>query len=134
MKTIELIEARLAEALQALADAARFVRKAEELDTNKNLHRLGHAINSAWEVREEVHKLRPDLKPIFVKEADVNYARYEELGELSQTAYLAEAKGDWEKAKVLFRELKEAARHGYFVQVAEAGLYRIIEATKNKSA
>jgi len=49
MKPIDLIEAMLAEALHALDDAAGFVRKAEEIDTDKNLHRLGHAINSAWE-------------------------------------------------------------------------------------
>jgi hypothetical protein len=130
MKAIELLEARLAEALQAHDDAAGFVRKAEEVDTDKNLRRLGHAINSAWEVREEVHNARPDLKPNFVEEAEVNYERYEDLSKISQSAYLAEESNDLNKAKDLYLKLKESARQGYFVMVAESGLYRISQAEK----
>jgi hypothetical protein len=127
MKAIKLIESRLAEALQALDEAAGFVRDAEEIDTRENLKRLGHAINCAWELREEVHKIRPDLKPNFVIEASDNYARYEELSKLSQLAHSAEENKDWEKSKKLYVELKKTARRGYFVMVAESGLYRIIE-------
>jgi hypothetical protein len=48
------------------------VREIEELETKPNLMLLGLAINSAWELREKVHKLRPDLKPSFVSEYEEN--------------------------------------------------------------
>jgi hypothetical protein len=124
MKPIELIETRLAEALQALDDAAGFVREAEEVDTDSNLRNLGKAIVYAWEVREAVHKIRPDLKPIFVQESDKNRARYEELSALASLAYQTEKNQDWEKAVMFYQDLKKSARYGYFELVAEAGLYR----------
>lgn len=124
MKPIELIEARLAEALQALNDAAGFIRQAEEIETDANLRNLGKAIVFAWEVREAVHKIHPNLRPNFAQELAENRARYEELSELASLAYQAEKNQDWEKAVMHYQDLKTSARYGYFELVAEAGLYR----------
>lgn len=72
MATLDSLEYLLAQALDCLDQSAKLVREIEELETKPNLMLLGLAINSAWELREKVHKLRPNLKPSFVSEYEEN--------------------------------------------------------------
>jgi hypothetical protein len=88
---------------------------------------LGSAINSAWELREKVHALSPDLKPSFVAEYEEDKIRYEQLSEVSGKAHAAEAEKNFELTEKLFKELRQSAKSGYFCMVAEAGLYRLRE-------
>lgn len=127
MADLDSLEHLLAEALHCLNESAGLVREIEELETKSNLKLLGSAINSAWELRDIVHKLRPDLKPPFVVEYEENKIRYEQLSEISKKARAAEMSKDMDLASKLFQELRQAAKDGYFCILAEAGLYRLKE-------
>lgn len=125
MAAHDSLEGLLAEALQCLDNAARDIRSISELDTNSGLKKLGRAIMEIWELREQLHSIRPDLKPNFVVEYAQNPMRYDALSEISKIAHEYEESGDYKNAKVKFNELCSSAISGYFCMVGEAGLYRI---------
>jgi len=127
MATVESLEALLAESLQCLDDAAGELRQLSELDLDRNLRRLGKSIIEVWAFREEIHKLRPDLKPSFVTEYEADRTRYDRLQDLSREADRFELNGDLARASEAFQSLRVIAKRGYFAMVAEAGLFRIAE-------
>lgn len=127
MATLEQLDGLLAEALQCLDDSARFLRELPELELNQNLRHLGDAINSAWLIREQIHMLRPDIKPDFVTEYENDRVRYDELSAMSRGAHACEDAGQLLEARTRFLRLRTSARSGYFRMVAEAGLFRLSE-------
>jgi hypothetical protein len=127
MATIESLEALLAEAAQCLDDAAGELRELPQLDAKQNLRRIGTAMNAVWEFRDEVYKLRPDLKPMFVTEYETDHERYDQLYDRSNEAHRLEAAGEFDLASEAFSALRAAAKRGYFCMQAEAGLFRIAE-------
>jgi hypothetical protein len=87
MASFEELDGLLAEALQCLNDAAGLVRELTQLETKPSLMHLGNAIYEAWELRERVHGIRPDLKPPFVVEYEEDRVRYNKLSEISKEAH-----------------------------------------------
>ncbi len=124
MSPLEAIEQRLAVALTALDSAAGLVREAQELDDSANLRYLGTAINAAWELRETIQKIRPDLKHQMVVERDDDPDRFERLGQIAHSAYEAETSGDLALAAQGLRELLQQSTRGHYALIAEAGLFR----------
>ena len=127
MATFDELDGLLAEALQCLNDAAGLVRELTQLETKPSLMHLGSAINEAWELREKVHGIRPDLEPPFVTEYKEDRIRYHKLSEISKEAHQLEESGRASEARAKFLELRTASVRGYFQMVAEAGLFRISE-------
>jgi hypothetical protein len=127
MATIESLEGLLAEVAQCLDDAAGELRELGQLDAKQNLRRIGTALNAVWEFRENIYKLRPDLKPIFVTEYEADHERYDQLYERSKEAHRLECAGEFERASEAFFALRAAAKRGYFCMEAEAGLFRLAE-------
>jgi hypothetical protein len=124
MSPLESIEQRLATALTALDSAAVFVREAQELDNKANLRHIGTAINAAWELREAIHKIQPELRPELVIEQADDPDRFERLGLIASAAYEAEKSGDLVLAVQKYQELLTESSYGHYELVAEAGLYR----------
>ena len=133
MATFEELDGLLAEALQCLNDAAGLVRELTQLETKPSLMHLGHAISEAWELRGDVHRIRPDLKPPFVVEYDEDKVRYNTLSEISKEAHQLEESGRSSEARGKFLDLRTASVRGYFQMVAEAGLFRIAENESSNS-
>ncbi len=131
MATFESLEGLLAEALECLDESANLIRGIPQMNTDQNLRRVGNAINSLWDIRDEIHTVRPDLKPTFVVEFERNRERYETLSELANQAYALEASGSLGEARALFGNLCTAAVTGYFRTVGEAGLYRVSQKLDN---
>jgi hypothetical protein len=127
MATIESLEALLAQSLQCLDSAAAELRERSELDLKRNLKRLGNAINDIWAFREEIHRLRPDLKPPFVSENASDPERYDRLQDRATAAHNLEESGNLEIASEAYEQLRLAAKRGYFCTVAEAGLFRTMK-------
>ena len=127
MATIESLEGFLAEAAQCLNDAAGELRELPQVELERNLRRIGTAMNAVWDFRDEIHKLRPDLKPNFVTEIEADHERYNQLSERSTEAHRLEDAGDLEGALEEFGALRDSAKRGYFCMLAEAGLFRIAE-------
>jgi hypothetical protein len=127
MASFEELDGLLAEALQCLNDAAGLVRELTQLETKPSLMHLGNAIYEAWELRERVHGIRPDLKPPFVVEYEEDRIRYNKLSEISKEAHELEDSGRSSEARAKFLDLRTASVRGYFQMVAEAGLFRISE-------
>jgi hypothetical protein len=125
MATLEELEGLLAEALQCLSDAAGVVRGLPELEARTHLKRLGDAINNAWEIRDQIFRIRPDLKPPFVVEHEENRTRYDGLAEIAEEAHDLEESGKTSQARQKFLELHRSSVRGYFRMVAEAGLFRL---------
>jgi hypothetical protein len=125
--TLESLEGLLAEAAQCLNDAAGELRELPQIDLDRNLRRIGTAMNAVWDFRDELHKLRPDLRPTFVVENDADPERYAQLAERSEEAHRLEEAGDVVRAAEAFSALRAAAKRGYFSMEAEAGLYRLGE-------
>ena len=134
--TLESLEGLLAEAAQCLNDAAGELRALPQVDLDRNLRRIGTAMNAVWDFRDELHKLRPDLRPNFVVESDTDHERYSRLSERSKEAHRLEETGELARAAEAFSALRAAAKRGYFAMEAEAGLFRLAErggASPNKS-
>jgi hypothetical protein len=134
--TLESLEGLLAEAAQCLNDAAGELRALPQVDLDRNLRRIGTAMNAVWDFRDELHKLRPDLRPNFVVESDTDHERYVKLSERSKEAHQLEEAGELARAAEAFSALRAAAKRGYFSMEAEAGLFRLAErdgAQPNKS-
>jgi len=128
MSNLNKLEGNFSEALELLVEASDLIRGSDELDTTSSLMAVGKAISNIWEVREKIHSLRPDLKPLFAEESRKDKLRYDKLAKLHQWARKAENDGDLQKAQELFLELNEKAKGGYFRLLAEAGLYRVSQA------
>jgi len=134
--TLDSLEGLLAEAAQCLDNAAGELRALPQVDLDRNLRRIGTAMNAVWDFRDELHKLRPDLRPIFVVESDTDHERYAQLSERSKEAHQLEEAGELARAAEAFSALRAAAKRGYFSMEAEAGLFRLAErgsASPNKS-
>jgi hypothetical protein len=125
--TLESLEGLLAEAAQCLNDAAGELRALPQVELDRNLRRIGTAINAVWDFRDELHRLRPDLRPNFVVEGDTDHERYVRLSERAKEAHQLEAAGELDRAAEAFSALRVAARRGYFSIEAEAGLFRLTE-------
>jgi hypothetical protein len=126
--SLESLEGLLAEAAQCLNDAAGELRELPQVNLDRNLRRIGAAMNEVWDIRDELHKLRPDLKPIFVVESETDHERYAQLSERTEEAHRLEEAGDLAQAAEAFRALRKAAAgRGYFSIEAEAGLFRLAE-------
>ena len=101
------------------------------MDTKASLNKIGAAIIEIWELRSNLHQLRPDLKPLFVTEYELDSVRYEELSELYRVAYQYEVAGNIENARLKYKELCSLSGSGYFCMLGEAGLYRLIQKGSN---
>ena len=122
---LEHIDLLLGESLECMVEAASELKSFDEGDPDKKIRRIGRAIVELWEVRDAIYRTRPDLKRDFVKEQQEDKQRFDELNDLFHRAISSEQNKDKESAVVLFKELLEKSKAGYFTLLAEAGLYRL---------
>lgn len=125
MSRLRELDVILGEALEYANDSARVIRECSEIDTKKNLYRVGHAINSLWEIREQIYAVNPELKQDFVSEFERDENRYDAMSELYSSAWQAEESGQFGEAERLYKELLQQSNYGHFRRLAEAGLYRV---------
>lgn len=128
MASLEHLDLLIGESLEYLVKASAEIKNIEPADLNEQrqfLMKIGKAISEIWSFREELYKVKPNLKRDFVKEQEQDEKRFENLNELHQKAYKMEAEGNNSSAKKLYEELYSASGFGYFRLIAEAGLYRV---------
>jgi len=125
MSKLKELDTILGEALEHANDSARVIRECSEIETDKNLYRVGHAINSLWEIREQIYSANPELKQEFVSEFESDENRFNELGELYSMAHQAEKNNDLEEAANIYKQLLKQSVYGHYKRLAEAGLYRV---------
>jgi hypothetical protein len=133
MDILEHLDLILGEALDCIVEISSELRQLETFDQKEMSKHLGKAISELWYIRDAVYRLRPDLKPDFVREHEHNKIRYDELSELVKLANKADGNSDFETATKLYEELRQRSRFGYFRMIAEAGLYRVSKSLYDSS-
>jgi hypothetical protein len=125
MASLENIDLLIGQALEHIDEAAGEIKEIGLISQKDQLMRLGRAICELWEVREEIYKIKPEIKRDFVKEHSENKQRFENLSALFNKGFEAEKNGDIEEAGSAYGELLNISKFGYFKSLAEAGLYRV---------
>jgi len=131
MASLEHIDLELGEALECMMGAAADMRSVDTLNASEQLKRIGKATMVLWEIREEIYRLRPDLKVEHAQEIEQNKVRYEQLSAIHERARAAEDAGELQTARMAFVELLDASQYGHFTRLAEAGLYRTSDKEKS---
>ncbi len=126
MNSLKQLDLVLGEILEYLVKAVSQTKSIEINEKNKFLMRFGRVIAEMWEIRNEIYKIDPSLKIDSVREIEQDKDRFNELSLLQNRAYEFEHKGEKEFAKDLYEDLLNRSKIGYFRQVAEAGLYRLM--------
>ena len=134
MATLEHLDLVVGEALENIVEASNEVRKIDVIDVKEALKHLGKAITELWHIRETIYSLKPELKRDFVQEHEKDKVRYEQLSTLRERACQAEANSDLDAAIMIYDELRQSSRFGYFNMVAEAGLYRVSKSLSHPSS
>ena len=125
MDKLERIDLLLGEALECMVEAAGELKTVENINQKKKTLRIGRAICELWEVRDEIYKIKPEIKRDFVKEQEEDKQRYDELDKIFHEAWSAENKADKKSAITYYKELLQKSKSGYFTLLAQAGLYRL---------
>lgn len=63
MATLEEIDKSLRDCTGELDRCAALIRDAQLNPVKENIHRIGHALYSIFEIRNEIFKLKPELMP-----------------------------------------------------------------------
>ena len=124
MTSLEHIDLLLGEAIERILEASDGIKENKKLDSREHLKRIGRVVAEIWVTREEIYKIRPDLKRDFLVEYEKDQKRFEKLNEIFKSAKQLEKEVKTERAINLFKDLYETSRFGYFRLLAEAGLYR----------
>ena len=130
MASNQHLDAVIGEALECANEAAAEVRALGLAPVNLHLKSIGHAVSSLWEVREALYRAHPEVKRDFVVESEVDEARFNILCALHDRACETELGGNYTGAAVLFKQLYEQSKFGFFKLCAEAGLFRTSKARK----
>lgn len=125
MASLEHIDLLLGEAIERILEASDEIKETKNLDQREHLKRTGRIIAEIWVIREEIYKINPNLRRDFLVEYEKDQKRFETLNEIFKRACKMEKEGNVRESKVLYNELYESSRFGYFRLLAEAGLYRI---------
>jgi hypothetical protein len=56
--------------------------KKSELDSEKNIKSIGHALAHLYDINDTIYKLRPELKPEYLKEGSYDEAELEKFSKL----------------------------------------------------
>ena len=86
--------------------------------------RIGMATLELWRIRDRIYSLRPEVTRDIVTESRSAPQRFEDLDKLNQRATIAEKAGDTSSARASYADLLKVSRYGWFLLLAEAGLYR----------
>lgn len=124
MASLDHIDLLLGETIERILEAADGIKEKKELDRREHLKRIGRVVAEIWGIREEVHKIRPDLKRDFHVEYDKDRKKFETLNTLFKKAQQFEKDGNIVNSKKLYDDLYRESPFGYFRLLAEAGLYR----------
>ena len=131
MISLEHLDLLLGEALECIVSAAAEVSALNGINPENCRKRLGRAIGELWGVREEIYRIKPDLKQDFIVEREFDEQRYEDLSKLFEIASAAEEKSEKKRAKELYTQLLKISEFGYFRRCAEAALYRLSRDNKS---
>lgn len=125
MGSLEHIDLLFGEAIELILEASDEIKKTQNLDQREHLKRTGRIMAEIWAIREEIYQINPKLRRDFFVEYEKNKKRFEALNEIFKRACKMEKEGNVHESKVLYDELYESSRFGYFRLLAEAGLYRL---------
>jgi len=122
-QNIETLEALLAASCVLLNDAAAIPRTIGVPPEKELLHTIANALLKCWDARELIYKERPDLKPLFITDAEqypeVEEAYYKAL----QEAVPLEQEGRIGDAVSVYERFLQTAPDTFFRRVVE---FRIV--------
>lgn len=125
MASLAHFDLLLGDALEQLMDASAEIRELEGIEKKAFLMKIGRVVSELWNIREQVYKIRPELTRDFVLEHKQDRTRFEMLNQVYQEGSKLEKSGDFTTAENMYQKLRRLSRSGYFLLLAEAGLYRI---------
>ena len=67
-KKLPELENILSECSELLGEAAKIIRESELESIRDNIHRIAHALRNLNEIRLQIYKVNPKLKPEFLNE------------------------------------------------------------------
>ena len=114
MNKLQELDIVLGEALEQVNDSARLVRACDEIETKTHLRKVGHAMNSLWEIRDEIYKIEPSLKSELLSEYEKDESRCEVLSELHHDAHELESLGNFDGARKKYERLLKESTYGHF--------------------
>lgn len=126
MDKYEHVDLLLGQALECMVEAAGELKSIKKTNHFNETKDIGTAIGYLWKVRDEIYRIKPEIKRDFVEENQENKQRYEALDTIFNKARMYEHQGDKKAATMHFKELLEKSECGYFTLLAQAGLYRLL--------
>ena len=123
--SLEQVDLLLGESLELMQKAAKEIKEISSPELTKKLIHIGKATTQLWEVRDQIYKLKPEIKRDFVSEYSHDKERFESLNKIHIKASEAESARKYDEAKKAYTELLEVSNYVYFKLLAEAGLHRV---------
>ncbi|NIP29665.1 MAG: hypothetical protein GTO02_05005 [Candidatus Dadabacteria bacterium] len=125
MKNLKKIEKQLDECTRILEKTAPLIRDSELKSVRDNIKRVAFALRNINEIRLELYKVEPDLKPDFLNET----LKYPEQNEIFALLVLESENlcklGRYEDAINLYEEYVSSEPPEYFSKLASAEIKRI---------
>ena len=125
MSDLKLLDVALGDALDSLVQSTQLMKSDGRESVIVLRKDVAGVINKIWEVREQLYRVSPDLISETVLGSKQLEDSYVEQMELYEYACSLEEAGDFYNARVKFESLRGTSRSAYFVQAAQAGLYRV---------
>ena len=132
MNSLQIIDLLLGESLEQLSEAAGEIRKCVGIDNERLLFDIGRALCQIAAIRDKIYEIDPTIKRDLVIEYNEDSDRFNRLNELSNKGGELEDIEDFEAAKLVYQQLLNDSKIGFFKLIAEAGLYRAMVSINSK--
>jgi hypothetical protein len=123
--SLESLEMLLAAACNLLNQAAGEQKELEFEPVRENLKLIGSTLVNTWEVRERIHRERPDLKNAFIVAREENPAAYEEFNKAFGETTKHEQEGSFEMAISTYDRIARKTPIPCFKRIAEFLSHRV---------
>jgi hypothetical protein len=119
MREIEKLEKLLAKACGALSEAASDVSMLPEDSRGRVKRSIADALVRAWDARDVIHAIRPELKPEYAVQAENDPEAHQAYCTAVAAALQLASSGSQARASAVMREFASTTSSAYFANLAE---------------
>ena len=124
-KKLPELENILSECSELLGEAAKIIRESELESIRDNIHRIAHALRNLNEIRLQIYKVNPKLKPEFLNENLKDPESNKIFATLIMEAEDLCKDGKYPEAIKLYEEYLTGTPPEFFIKLASAEIKRI---------
>lgn len=124
-KRLPELEKLLSNCSELLGQAAHTIRESELEDIRENIHRIAYALRNVNEIRLQIYRHSPELKPEFLNESLKDPETNKIFANLIMEAEEVCKEGNYNQAIRIYEEYIYSSPPEFFLKLASAEIKRI---------